>query len=135
DGGCDVFFTCTSGGGRRLGQIFRLTSQPKAGADQLQLFLESQDPRVMDYADNVTIAPWGHLVVCEDRIGLSPNHLKVVTPDGQVCALARLRMRTELAGACFSPDGRVLFVNAYSPGRTFAIEGPWAAFSEAPTKA
>jgi secreted PhoX family phosphatase len=44
-------------------------------------------------------------------------------------------MRTELAGACFSPDGRVLFVNAYSPGRTFAIEGPWAAFSEAPTKA
>ncbi|MCA3738011.1 MAG: DUF839 domain-containing protein [Phenylobacterium sp.] len=135
DGGCDVFFTCTSGGERRLGQIFRLTSQPKAGADQLQLFLESQDPRVMDYADNVTIAPWGHLVVCEDRIGLSPNHLKVVTPDGQVCALARLRMRTELAGACFSPDGRVLFVNAYSPGRTFAIEGPWAAFSEAPTKA
>lgn len=130
DGGCDVFFACTSGGERRMGQIFRLTAQPGARADQLQLFLESRDARVMDYADNVTIAPWGHLVVCEDRIGLSPNHLKVVTPAGQVCALARLRMRTELAGACFSPDGRFLFVNAYSPGRTFAIEGPWKAFSE-----
>ena len=132
DGGCDIFFTCTSGGDRRLGQIFRLTSQPKAGSDQLQLFLESRDSRVMDYADNVTIAPSGHLVICEDRVGLSLNHLKVVTPAGKVCALARLRMRTELAGACFSPDGRFLFVNAYAPGRTFAIEGPWATFSEAP---
>lgn len=132
DGGCDVFFTCTSGGDRRLGQIFRLTSQPKAGADQLQLFLESRDSRVMDYADNVTIAPSGHLIVCEDRVGLSPNHLKVVTPAGQVCALARLRMGTELAGACFSPDGRFLFVNAYAPGRTFAIEGPWTTISDAP---
>jgi secreted PhoX family phosphatase len=132
DGGCDIFFTCTSGGDRRLGQIFRLTSQPKTGADQLQLFLESRDSRVMDYADNVTIAPSGHLVICEDRVGLSLNHLKVVTPAGKVCALARLRMRTELAGACFSPDGRFLFVNAYAPGRTFAIEGPWTTFSEAP---
>lgn len=132
DGGCDVFFTCTSGGERRLGQIFRLTSQPGAGADRLQLFLESRDTRVLDYADNIAIAPSGRLVVCEDRVGLSPNHLKVVTPAGRVCALGRLRMRTELAGACFSPDGRFLFVNAYSPGRTFAIEGPWAAFSEAP---
>jgi secreted PhoX family phosphatase len=132
DGGCDSFFTCTSGGDRRLGQIFRLTSQPKTGADQLQLFLESRDSRVMDYADNVTIAPSGHLVICEDRVGLSLNHLKVVTPAGKVCALARLRMRTELAGACFSPDGRFLFVNAYAPGRTFAIEGPWTTFSEAP---
>lgn len=135
EGGCDVFFTCTSGGDRRLGQIFRLTSQPKAGPDQLRLFLESRDPRVMDYADNLTIAPWGHLVVCEDRVGLKTNHLRVVTSAGQVCALARLRMSTELAGACFSPDGRILFVNAYSPGRTFAIEGPWSAFSETPTPA
>jgi secreted PhoX family phosphatase len=135
EGGCDVFFTCTSGGDRRLGQIFRLTSQPKAGSDKLCLFLESRDPRVMDYADNLTIAPWGHLVVCEDRVGLKTNHLRVVTSAGQVCALARLRMRTELAGACFSPDGRILFVNAYSPGRTFAIEGPWSAFSETPTPA
>ncbi|MCA6234361.1 MAG: DUF839 domain-containing protein, partial [Phenylobacterium sp.] len=130
DGGCDVFFTCTSGGERRLGQIFRLTSQPGAGADRLDLFVESRDTRVLDYADNITVAPWGGLVVCEDRISLSPNHLKVVTPEGRICALARLRIRTELAGACFSPDGRFLFVNAYSPGRTFAIEGPWKAFSE-----
>jgi len=33
---------------------------------------------------------------------------------------------TEWAGACFSPDGRWLFVNLQKPGITFAITGPWA---------
>jgi secreted PhoX family phosphatase len=31
----------------------------------------------------------------------------------------------EWAGACFSPDGQWLFVNAQTPGITFAITGPW----------
>ena len=128
-GGSEVFFTCTSGGARRLGQIFRFIPGAADGG-ALQLFVESADPRVMDYGDNLTVSPWGHLVVCEDRIGLKANHLKGVAPDGRVYTLARLRMRTELAGVCFSPDGRTLFVNAYSPGRTFAIEGPWASVSE-----
>jgi len=32
---------------------------------------------------------------------------------------------SEWAGACFSPDGRWLFVNLYTPGFTVAITGPW----------
>ena len=39
--------------------------------------------------------------------------------------LAALTAQTELAGACFSPDGRTLYVNAYSPAKTLAITGPW----------
>ena len=31
----------------------------------------------------------------------------------------------EFAGACFSGDGRTMFVNIQSPGHTFAIWGPW----------
>jgi secreted PhoX family phosphatase len=31
----------------------------------------------------------------------------------------------EFAGATYSPDGEWLFVNAQSPGITFAITGPW----------
>ena len=31
----------------------------------------------------------------------------------------------EWAGACFDPDGEVLFVNIQIPGITFAIWGPW----------
>uniref|UniRef100_UPI0032174B48 alkaline phosphatase PhoX n=1 Tax=uncultured Arthrobacter sp. TaxID=114050 RepID=UPI0032174B48 len=96
---------------------------------RLQLFVESSDPTVMDYVDNLTVAPWGHLIACEDKSGDDvTNHLKGVTPDGRVYTLARLNSNTEFAGACFSPDGATLFVNAYAPGRTLAITGPWAQF-------
>ncbi|MEO1221689.1 MAG: alkaline phosphatase PhoX, partial [Pseudomonadota bacterium] len=50
-----------------------------------------------------------------------------ITPEGQAYHLGRLTMQTELAGACFSPDGKTMFVNAYAPTRTLAITGPWAA--------
>ncbi|WP_114952467.1 alkaline phosphatase PhoX [Sphingosinicella terrae] len=133
-GSGEFFFCCTSGGAAELGQIFRYRpgareGQPdEAGAPgELQLFVESSDPKVMDYADNVTVAPWGHLVVCEDRADGVPCHLKGVTPEGRLYTIARLRLDTELAGACFSPDGGTLFVNAYRPGRTLAITGPWNA--------
>jgi secreted PhoX family phosphatase len=33
--------------------------------------------------------------------------------------------RKEWAGACYSPDGKWLFVNIQKPGVTFAITGPW----------
>ena len=33
--------------------------------------------------------------------------------------------QNEWAGACYSPDGRWLFVNIQTPGVTFAITGPW----------
>ena len=32
----------------------------------------------------------------------------------------------EFAGACFDPNGDVMFVNMQSPGITYAIWGPWA---------
>jgi uncharacterized protein len=86
---------------------------------------------VMDYADNITVTPWGHLIVCEDRSDNEVNHLKGVTPEGEVYALARLNADTELAGACFSPDGSTLFVNVYHEGKTLAIAGPWSTFRAA----
>lgn len=124
NGAREFFFTCTSGGAGRFGQIFRLMIG-EGQADRLQLFVESTDPQVVDYADNLTVAPWGHLIVCEDRSGTKINHLKGITAEGRVYTLARLNAPTELAGACFSPDGTTLFVNAYAPGRTLAITGPW----------
>jgi len=130
DGAREFFFTCTSGGSGRYGQIFRLTTGGGSG-DRLELFVESTDPQLMDYADNLTVAPWGHLIVCEDRTGNKINHLKGVSPQGKLYTLARLNAETELAGACFSPDGSILFVNAYAPGRTLAIRGPWRSVSDA----
>ncbi len=31
----------------------------------------------------------------------------------------------EFAGVTFSPDGRTMYVNCYTPGTTFAVTGPW----------
>lgn len=134
-GSREFYFTCTSGGPAKLGQIMRYTPSPHEGSAEetrqpgrLELFVESADASVFEYGDNLTVTPHGHLIVCEDKTGGKVNHLRGVAPSGQIYTLARLNANTELAGACFSPDGQVLFVNAYAPGITLAIRGPWARF-------
>jgi secreted PhoX family phosphatase len=134
----ELFFTCTSGGPTRDGQILRYRPSRQEGRPgekdrpgELQLFVESHDAAVMSMVDNLAVAPWGHLVVCEDKYA-GRNALKGVTPKGQVytigCNAAAPQHgapNSELAGVCFSPDGSTLFVNIYLPGTTLAITGPW----------
>jgi len=123
----ELYFCCTSGGAAKLGQIFRLRPA-RGGQDMAELFFESASPDEFNFGDNLCVGPNGHLVVCEDQYTeVVDNHLRGITPQGAAYKLGRLRMQTELAGACFSPDGRTLFVNAYSPTVTFAIQGPWMA--------
>jgi secreted PhoX family phosphatase len=120
----EVYFACTSGGTAKLGQIFRLDVANES--DKLQLFFESTSPDQFNYGDNLTIAPWGDLIVCEDQYtDVVANHLRGIAPSGVAYPLARSHVQTEWAGACFSPDGRTLFVNLYSPAKTLAITGPW----------
>jgi secreted PhoX family phosphatase len=124
-----LYFCCTNGGAKQLGQIMRYRPSPFEGTaqesqkpGQLALFVESQSPVSYNFGDNVAVAPNGHLIVCEDQYtDVVDNHLRGVTPAGELYTLARLRLQTELAGACFSPDGSVLFVNIYSPSMTLAI--------------
>jgi secreted PhoX family phosphatase len=121
-GSGQVYFCCTSGGTARLGQIFKL----HPARDELQLFFESTSIEQFNYGDNLTVSPNGHLVVCEDQYTpMVRNFLRGITPAGEAYPIGRLHAQTELAGACFSPDGKVLFVNAYSPTLTLAITGPW----------
>lgn len=136
--GRELFFTCTAGGVAKQGQIMRYVPSAHEGRPgerdapgRLQLFVESSDDRVLDYGDNLVVAPWGHLFICEDRYSdAERNHLRGVTPEGEVYTLARnvFRDNAELAGACFSPDGSTMFVNVYWPGVTLAVNGPWSAF-------
>lgn len=121
----ELYFCCTSGGAAKLGQIMRL--RPGVDGDGLQLFVESREKAMLDFGDNLTMAPSGDLVVCEDQYtGIVANRLIGVTPAGRTYPIAALKAQTELAGACFSPDGRTLYVNAYSPAKTLAITGPWS---------
>lgn len=127
-GAREAFVCSTSGGQKKLGQIFRLIPGRGGGGDAIELFFESASEDQFNYGDNLTVGPNGHLIVCEDQYtDTVDNHLRGITPDGRTYDFGRLRLQTELAGACFSPDGKWLFVNAYAPTRTVAITGPWAA--------
>lgn len=119
-----AWFACTSGGKARKGQIWKyVATSPDAGA--LELFVEPDDGRLVENADNLTFAPTGDLVVCEDRSGTC--RIVGVTPGGRFYELARNAAGGEMAGACFSPDGSTLFANLQTAGTTVAIRGPWDA--------
>lgn len=127
----EIYFACTSGGSAKLGQIWKYTPSPAEGtADEakspgkLELFIEPNNSKLVVNADNLTAAPWGDLVVCEDRDG-EEVRLVGVTPAGQCYTLANCHGRSELAGVCFSPDGTTLFVNIQHRGLTLAVTGPW----------
>ncbi|MER5929486.1 alkaline phosphatase PhoX [Streptomyces sp. NPDC002054] len=97
------------------------------------LFGPSTDIRLPgDSPDNICLAPGGRLMVCED--GGGEQYVFGVTRAGTVYPVARNADNlgtaqapewSEFAGVSFSPDGGTMFVNAYTPGRTFAITGPW----------
>ncbi|MEE2525004.1 alkaline phosphatase PhoX [Hyphobacterium sp. HN65] len=132
----ELYFTCTDGGRERVGQIFRyipsrLEGQPGEAREpgRLELFIESPGAEIMDYCDNICIAPWGDLIVAED--GQGDQYIRGVTPAGRIYTIARNAFSvddrySEFCGPCFSPDGNILFLNVQSePSRTFAIRGPW----------
>jgi len=139
------------------GQIWQLVPHPSGhGPDVLRLVYESTGHESLDAPDNLTPTPGGGMVICEDDTAwtdddrhplapdvLNPNRLVVINKAGDTFELAvQLIPQTpdpskgdstsvEFAGACFSPDGDILFVNLYGrgeagTGRTLAITGPWA---------
>jgi len=129
--GDDMVFACTIGGPARLGQVFRYQPSPfEATPDetdspgQLTLLAEATSDSLLRNADNLTMAPWGDLIACED----TSDHCGLVgiRPDGSQYQLAdNAYSESELAGVCFAPDGKTLFVNIQYPGTTLAITGPF----------
>lgn len=129
--GC-IWFTCTVGGPAKTGQIFCLRPDPTEDlhakkaktTTTLELFYESPGRDILEMVDNLTVAPWGDLIVCED--GSKPEYIVGITPTGAAYKLAEnVLSGDEMAGAVFSPDGSTLFVNIQQPGLTLAITGPW----------
>jgi secreted PhoX family phosphatase len=125
-----IFFVCTTGGAAGRGQIFRYLPSEREGRNgesarpgTLELFLETDETSGLRFPDNLTVAPWGDIFVCED--GGGADGLVRVDPRGGITTLARnLYSKSELTGVCLSPDGRTLFVNIQQPGITLAIQGP-----------
>jgi uncharacterized protein len=126
-----IYFHATNGGDAQVGQVWRYRPI-SADRGELVLVFESPSREVLDYPDNVTVSPRGGIVICED--GEGEQYLRGLTPKGAIFDLGKNILNpTEFAGACFSPDGRVLFVNIMGStrdsgseaGRTLAIRGPW----------
>ncbi|MEH1829068.1 MAG: alkaline phosphatase PhoX [Nostoc sp.] len=116
----EFYFTATSGGPVGGGQVWRYIP----GKETIELFVESQSRDELDMPDNIVVAPFGDLILCED--GGGDNFLRGVTPQGELYDFARNALNdSEFCGACFSPDGDTLFVNIQTPGITLAIWGPW----------
>jgi secreted PhoX family phosphatase len=141
-----IYFDSTNGGNMGFGQIW--VYDP--AAETLTLVVESPSHHVFDGPDNLCVTPGGGLIVCEDAT--AAQFLRGISPSGEIFDFARnLRNTIEFAGACFSPDGRTLFVNLYGRGNmrttqpyksavqipvgpepferaaTLAIWGPWGA--------
>jgi uncharacterized protein len=129
-GNQEVYFACTNGGRIGQGQVFRYKPSPyegqareKEAPGKLELFIEPNDISLVHNCDNLTVAPWGDIVLCEDT-----NHPSIVgvKPSGEIYKLAKnVGYESEFAGGVFSPDGRTFFVNIQHPGLTLAISGPW----------
>ncbi|MDA0635047.1 DUF839 domain-containing protein [Nonomuraea sp. MCN248] len=154
-----VFFNSTSGGDAKngdgpgadgyvegYGQVWRYLPGRRDGGT-LVLVYESPGRKELDSPDNLTFTPRGGIVLCEDDASgadADPHPLAPgLTNVNRLIGLDPRRGRpfefavniaddSEFAGACFSPDGSVLFVNQLGstsstepPGRTYAIRGPW----------
>ncbi|MBA3442169.1 MAG: DUF839 domain-containing protein [Pyrinomonadaceae bacterium] len=106
--GGKIYFISTNGGDNGLGQLW--VYDP--GDETLTLIFESPSVDVLDGPDNICVSPRGGIVVCEDSS--SAQYLRGISATGEIFDFARnLHNTTEFAGACFSPDGRTLFVNIY----------------------
>ncbi len=143
-GNNEFYVACTNGGLSLRGQIFRYRPSPAEGTPgeeaapgQLELYLEPNNVGLLESCDNVTVAPWGDLFICEDNAAptsdvvrdVRVNYVRGVTPDGKMYTVARNRYESnsELSGICFAPGHPTMFINIQSPGITFAVTGPWSA--------
>lgn len=147
-----IYWTCTSGGVARQGQVF--VYDPRR--ETLTMVFNSVGGGTTNLEcnnpDNIAVSPRGGIILCEDG-GNSIQRLRGLTQSGGTFIFAENRMNVsaadvaqadqrlnanggvvaafapgnyssiEWAGACFHE--KWMFVNIQTPGITFAITGPW----------
>jgi uncharacterized protein len=139
-----IFFNCTDGGELTKGQVWEYDIR----RSKLTLIFVSVEQLKLNMPDNITIAPSGGILLCEDGGGVSDGsgllrgeQLVGLTVDGDLFPFAENNMvipadkplggatgdlrKIEWAGATFNFEGDWLFANIQTPGTTFAITGPW----------
>jgi secreted PhoX family phosphatase len=126
-----TFFNSTSGGNAGYGQVWEYVpgGNPNQGGE-LVLRFESPGKDVLDSPDNLNVTPRGGILLCEDDATGGDNDAHPLAPglenvnrliglDGAGGAFefaVNVLNDTEFAGACWSPDAQVLFVNVFGDG-------------------
>jgi uncharacterized protein len=163
EGDGSTYFVSTSGGDEKsgdvnsdgfregFGQVWEFRPRGRSGG-LLILHYESLGGEALDSPDNMTVTPVGGLLLAEDDAssgysaedthptapGITDvNRLVGITRAGESFEFAvNTFSDSEMAGVCFSPDGKTLFVNIFGAsegtpaehmgkGMTCAITGPW----------
>ncbi len=130
------YWVCSGAGDAAEGQVW--CYDPKQ--ETVTMIVESTDENLLDGPDNMTVAPDGTIYLCEDGSGNSDNpdapnfsqYIVGVDKSGGLFQVAHNVIpddTSEFAGACFSPDGRYMYVNSQGIGITYAIKGPWVPFN------
>ncbi len=132
-GGTCIWIVCTAGGPHGLGQLWCYRpAAGEGGSDEgrspgtIELGVEPRHIDLLRNGDNLTLAPFGDLLVCEGNT-IAQHMVGITGSGGMYRFAANPRRNSEFAGATFSPDGSTLFVNLQQSGLTFAIKGPWHA--------
>jgi secreted PhoX family phosphatase len=131
-----IYFDATAGGDAGAGQVWQYRPPPPGASasdgGSLALIFESPGREVLQSPDNICVSPRGGIVLCEDGEGV--QCVRGLTPGGEIFDLVSTsEPLPEFAGACFSPDGEVLFFNIQGSttsagterGTTYAMWGPW----------
>jgi hypothetical protein len=138
------FFNSTSGGNAGYGQVWEYAPGARRNqGGELSLRFESTGKDVLDSPDNLNVTPRGGILLCEDDATGGDNDTHPLAPDlenvnrligldagGRPFEFAvNVLNDSELAGACWSADGQVLFVNIFGDatpdsGMTCAIYPP-----------
>lgn len=78
--------------------------------------------------DNLTVSPWGDVLVAEDPVSSDIARLVVLQPNGGASTLLEIHHPgSEICGPAFSPDGRRLYFSSqryHKGGATFEVTLP-----------
>ena len=116
--GDEIYFSCTSGGKAKLGQIFVYDHS----AETCELLYESSSDQFLDHPDNLAFNKYGDLIICEDAE--RSCRILGLTPEMKFYEIAASNAG-EWAGVCISPDHKYLFANLLQTGQTYAFQVPW----------
>lgn len=125
------YWVCSNAGDAREGQVWAYERR----TETVTLVVESTSESLLDGPDNITVARDGTLYLCEDGSGGQPGapnfSQRVVGVDdsGGLFEFCRniipanfpSAYTAEFAGACFSQDGKYMYVNSQGGGITYCI--------------